>query len=83
MKYKRELDHELIKEQLNEAERLQLSTYKGHIDINKTPIVITAVMEWESYRFCFESNPELGKEEYHSEFPAYTTCIVAVLRPVI
>ena len=91
MKYKSEIDHELIKvkgfdeimvkEELKKAEKLQMSNkYAG---MNKTPIEVSAVIEWPAYGFCFESNPELGKKAYHPEFPAYTSYVIAILRPVI
>jgi len=98
MKYTSQADHALIKEkgfdkekireQLNEAEKLQLSTYKNHDSVNKTPIVITTVInnytpdERCSYGFYFDSVPDLGKETYHAEYPAHTSYIVAILWPV-
>lgn len=91
MNYTSQIDHDLIKEhgfdkekireQLNEAEKLQFTTYKNHIAVNKTPIVITAVVDWISYGFYFDPNPVLGREEYNPGFPAYTSYVVAILWP--
>lgn len=95
MNYTSQLDHDLIKEhdfekekireQLNEAEKVQQSIYKNSEIVQKTPIVIVASIlskyDISDYGFYFETTPDLGKETYHPEPPAHTSYVVAVLWP--